>query len=98
MPRCCLHRPKHALNEFIRNALMEQIAHRVHEDDLWLSPTQWQVQASVSQCQVESDFIWMARHASKSFRETFRVAVITARRDLSTTRNRVPCRLCPLNS
>ena len=47
--------------------------------------------------QIEAIFERVARHTSETFGKAFCIAMVTAAAELRTTRNRVPCRVCPFD-
>src|SRR5713226_6750551 len=97
MPVGCLHCREYTLDELVRDLLVKQIAHRVHEDDSRLTQLQRQTQPAGPEHQVESVFVRMSRHAPEAFNEVVGIAVVAPWRYLRTSRDRVPRCLRPLN-
>src|SRR5690606_24059856 len=97
VPVSRLHRVEDLVDEGVRNCLMEEVAHRVHEDHPATLPADRLVQALWSQGQVEARLKRVARHTAKPLREAFRVAVVAAGRDLRAARDWIPRRIGPLD-
>ena len=79
------------------DVLVEEVAHRVHEDHPWLFPGHRLLQPRRPERQVEALFVGVPRNAAPALRETFRVAVVTARTEFGAARDRVPRRVRPLD-
>ena len=92
------HRVTHAPNKFLRHLLVKQVAHRVHEDHSWFSPSERLIEALGPQRQIESVFKWMAGRPAKTLGEAFSVTVIAACADLCAASDWVPRRIRPLDS
>lgn len=76
----------------VRDAVVEQVAHRVHENGRRVFPLQRLLESFRSECEVEPVLERMARHASKAFREC------QCNRDLLwCTRHGVPGRIRALD-
>src|SRR5262245_60628737 len=97
MPVRCHHYSANSNNVGVGDAFVEQVAHRVDEDDPWCSPFQWLCQFLRNYSQIESLFERMPRYSTKSFCEGLRIAVSTAGTDLGTATNRVPGCVGPFN-
>jgi hypothetical protein len=79
------------------NVLVEEVAHRVHEDHPRPAPAQRLLQPRRPEPQVEALFIRVAGDTAEALREGLGVAVRAARRDLRAARDRVPGRLGPFD-
>ena len=84
-------------DELVRDVLVEQVAHRVHEDHPRPAPAQRLLEPLGPQPQVEALLVGVARHAAPALGERLGVAVRAAGRDLRAARHRVPGRLGPLD-
>ncbi|MDQ5894849.1 MAG: Response regulator [Actinomycetota bacterium] len=91
------HHRENLLDVVERNPLMEEIAHRVDEDDPWSLPLQRLVQAVRPKAQIEALFVGVPWDTPPTFSERFGVAVGTTRRDLGAPRNGIPRRLSPFD-
>ena len=97
MPVCRFHRVEHAVDEFHRNALVEQIAHRIHEDHARSFPREWLGEAFGTERDIEPTSEWMTGHAAEALGEPFGVTMIAAPRDLGAARHGVPGGVGPLD-
>jgi hypothetical protein len=97
MPVRLLHRIEHLVDELTVDVLVEQVAHRVHEDHPRLLPERGLFQSRRPERQVESLLVGMSWNAPPTLSEAFGVAVVTARTDLGAARHRVPRRIRPFN-
>lgn len=69
---------------------VEQVAHGVHENDLWFLPFQGDVQGMLMNGQVEPVHVIRLAHSLKSPGHALGIAVRAARTDLRATRGRIP--------
>ena len=83
--------------EIVRDVLVEQIAHRVDEDEHRLLPFQGQPYPVVPQADVEALLEWVVRNATKTFREPLRVTVLAAGAHLGAAGDRVPAGVGPFD-
>ncbi len=81
----------------VRDTLVEEIRHAVHEDQAWSAPLQRLLQSLRSERQVEALLVRMPLHTSKPLGKRKRVAIGTTRRHLGTPSHRVPRRLGPFD-
>jgi hypothetical protein len=88
---------KYFLDETQGNALMEKIAHGVHENHLRTFPRERQGQYVVMNSEVETVGIIGLTHCLQSARHSFRVAIPASLAYLGAAGQRVPCGLCPFN-
>src|SRR4051812_26553012 len=93
--RC--HDLEHLLDECERNILLEQIAHRVNEDQAWRSPSKRNGQRIVMESQLEAVAVVRFPHRLKPYRHPLGVTIFAARADLCAPRHRVPRCLGPLD-
>jgi hypothetical protein len=77
--------------------LMEEVAHRVHEDHSWARPLQRLLQPLWPQLECKALLVGVPWDAAPALGERLGVTVRAARRDLVAARHRVPGRLSPLN-
>ena len=92
------HHVEHALDVRERHILVEQVAHRVHEDRLRLLPLERQLQHLRLQRELEAVPVVRLPHRLQPLRHALGVAVLAARADLVAARDRVPRRLGPLDA
>jgi hypothetical protein len=90
------HRVEHTLDEFKRHARMEEIAHRVDEDQPRSFPLKRLIQTLRAKLKIKPALIWMARDATEPFCECLGIAVGTPRANLRASRNRIPGCFGPL--
>ena len=76
VPRCAAHDRECLLDELDRHIAVEQVAHRVDEDDLGLFPTQRRFQGVLMQGEREAVSIVGLPHGLESPRHAFGVAVL----------------------
>ncbi len=92
------HSLEHSSDVRRRDLLVEQVAHRVDEDRLWLAPAKRSIETFGPNPQVEALLVSMSRDATPTLRERLRVAVRTTRRNLSAPGHRIPRRLGPVDT
>src|SRR5882757_8107705 len=78
--------------------LMKKIAHRVHENHPGSLPSERLEEPFGPQRQVKACSERMTGDTSKAFREPLGVAIVTTGADLCAAGDRVPGRICPLDS
>src|SRR5271157_1890839 len=81
----------------VAHALVEQVAHRVHEDHSLARPAKWFGELVGNEAQVESLLIGMPCHSTEPLGERLGVAMSAARTDLGTPTNGVPSCVSPFN-
>src|SRR5438874_1535460 len=81
----------------VPDAFVEEVAHRVEEDDTRLLPLKRVVQPVPPKTKVKALLVGVARDASESFSERLRVAVGAASRHLVAARYGIPCGLSPFD-
>src|SRR5271157_837760 len=81
----------------VAHALMEQVAHRIHEDHSLARPAKWFSELVGNQSQIKSPLIGMPRHTPESFGERLGVAMSASRTDLGTPTNGVPSCVSPFD-
>src|ERR1700722_4471745 len=91
------HHIKDPLDVVQRHVLVEEITHRVHEDHPWTRPSHRLLQTLRPEAQVEPLLVRVAWNPAPSLGKRLGIAVGTAWRHRVTARDRVPCRLGPLN-
>ena len=97
MPSCCDHDPRDSFDIYIRDLIVEKVAHGINEDYFGFAPTQWLSQFFRNQTQVKSLFVGMALDATKTLRERFRVTVFAPGADLGAPANGIPCGVRPFD-
>ncbi len=97
MPVRTFHDAEHPVNEGGIDLLVEEVAHRVHEDHARFLPQVGLLQAGRPEPEIKVLFVWMARDATPTFGKALRIAAITPRPDLCAARDRVPRRIRPLD-
>src|SRR5262245_28149737 len=83
MPRSEAHRREDGIDEVIRHVLVEQVAHRVHEDSTGLFPRERKADPLRPQPKIEALLVRMSRNPSESLREGQGVAVLASGTDLA---------------
>jgi len=91
------HGAEDGLHEGKWDVLVEQIAHRVDEDQPRTFPCKRYVQALRPELQVETLLVRMIRYTAKPLRERLGIAVGASRTDLVATSDGVPGGVCPLD-
>ena len=97
MPVRRQHHAADLINVLVRHAFVEEVAHRIDENLLWLRPADGVAELLRYQAEVETEFKWMAGHAAEAFRERLSVAMETTGTDFAATAHWVPCCIRPLN-
>ena len=97
MPLGAAHHVEDVLHKLVGDVLVEQVAHRVHEDHPRPLPTQRLVEPFRPEPKVESLLVGVTRDTAPSLGECFGVAVGAARRDLVAACDRVPGGLGPFD-
>ena len=92
------HRLEDLGDHLIGDVLVEEVAHRVDEDELGLAPLQRKLQAVRPEPQVEALLVRMTGNAAPALRERLGVAVRASRGDLVAARDGVPARGGPLDA
>ena len=88
--RCFFDDRKHAVEEFVRDILMEQIGHGVDEIDCRFASAQWLLQSVLHQGQSKAIVVTGSPHALQALRHGFHITVFASRRNLGAARCRVP--------
>jgi hypothetical protein len=81
----------------VRDRVLEEVTHAVHEHCFWCWPLEWIEEFVRYQTWREPMFVGVTWNASKAFSERFGVTVLTAGTDLEASADRVPRRLGPLD-
>src|SRR5271166_6270066 len=81
----------------VAHALVEQVAHRVHEDHSVARPAKWFGELVGNQSQIKSLLVGMPCHSTEPFGERLGVAMSASRTDLGTPTNGVPSGVSPFN-
>src|SRR5271157_5498043 len=84
-------------NVFVRNSIMEQVAHGVDEHPSWRTPSQWFFQLLRHKTKVKALFVGMAFDATKPFSKYSGIAMHAAGTDFGAASNRVPRCVSPLD-
>lgn len=92
-----LHHLRNFDDVLIRYVLMKEVAHRVYEDHLRNSPTEWLSELLRNEPQVEAEFIRVTGHAAEPLGERLSVATPAALADFRAPTDRVPRRVSPLD-
>ena len=95
MPVRSAHYVEDLLEEGKGNLFVEQITHRVHEDELWLPPAQWSFQDFRMKRELKAVGVLLHSHVLQTLGKSLRVAELAARTDLGTASRRVPGRVTP---
>lgn len=97
MLRAERHYRKNLVDELVRNILVEQVAHRVHEHTPWLAPFERLGQFLRHQPQVEPLLVRMPRHAAPALSKRLGVAMRATRTYLRAATDRVPGGIGPFD-
>src|SRR5216683_2807449 len=97
MPLSLSHCAEDRLYEWERDVLVEEVRHRVDEDEAGALPPQRNGQALRPELQIEALLIGMPRHAAKAFSEGLCVTVCAAWTHLVAAGDRVPSGVRPFN-
>ena len=97
MPIRLFHRVEDRGYERPGDFLVKEIAHRVDENHLGLSPTQRLIEALRTERQVKACLEGMFGRTSKSFSKALGITAVATGADLCATRYRVPRRVSPFN-
>src|ERR1700684_1604514 len=97
MPVGLSHDLEDPLDIGVRNALVEEVAHRVDEDHPRTRPLQWLLQPLRPELELKALLVGVSRDAPPALGECLGVAVRAPGRDLVAARYRVPGRLSPLD-
>lgn len=97
MPVGLQHHGSDRCNIGVRNALVKQIAHGIHEDHARRSPAQGFIQLLGDEPKVEPLLERMTGDAAKAFCERFGVTVGTSGANLRAASNGIPGRIRPLD-
>src|SRR5271157_1222838 len=81
----------------VAHSLVEQVAHRVHEDHSVARPAKWFGELVGNEAKVESLFIGMPCHSTEPLGKGLCVTMSAARTDLGTPTNGVPSGVSPLD-
>ena len=92
------HNIEDSLNEFNWNVLVEEVAHRVDEYSLRLSPAKRQFNHVRLEGQCEAFSVVRLTHGLEPLGHSLRIAEFTSGADLIAARDRVPCRLRPFDA
>jgi hypothetical protein len=92
-----LHGVKDARDKFVRDFLVKEIAHGIHEDHSRLPPPERLLQPLGPQGQIKSGLKGMARRATKALRKSLGVTVVAPGADLGAAGYRIPRRIGPLD-
>lgn len=91
------HGGEYASYEFFRHISMKQVGHGIDEDSPGFYPLQRELETGFPEAQIKALLVMMSGNPTPPFSERQRIAVVTARRHLSTPCDRIPCGICPLN-
>src|SRR5438477_7136872 len=97
MPVCLDHHANDVLDVAIGHVGLEEIAHAVHKHCAWPGPLERLRYFFRHQPKVKSLLVRMPLYASRAFGEGFRIAMLAARTDLSTSPERIPRCISPLD-
>ena len=89
MPIGALHRVEYALNVLGGNILVEEIAHRIDEDELWTPPLHGLFEAFGAKGQVEARLERVSLDATKTLRKALGIAMVTTGANLRAAGNRL---------
>ena len=90
MPVSLLHGIEYLVDECAVDVLMEEVAHRVHEDHARLFPKYGLLQSRRPECQVKTLLVGVSDNPAPALCEALGVAVVTTRTYLGAARHRVP--------
>src|SRR5690606_39891241 len=97
MPVGFLHHVKNAINERAIDILVEEIAHRIHEDHAWLLPDKRLLEPRRPEPQTETLLVWMAGNTAPSLGEALGITIVTPAADLGAAGHWPPRRARPLD-
>src|SRR5215471_8564005 len=97
VPRRTLHSAENAIDETLRNVLVEEIAHGIYENHAWRAPAERLFQPFRAQRKIEASLEWMTECTAKPFREALGITVIAPGTDFRTASYRVPGRVSPFD-
>jgi len=90
MPVRSAHYVEDLLEEGKGNLFVEQVTHRVHEDELWLPPAQRNFQDLRMKRELKAVGVLLYPHFLQTLGKPLRVAELAARTDLVAASRRVP--------
>jgi hypothetical protein len=88
---------KHSIEKLVRNILMEQVAHAVHEIHGRFPSLKRLTKSTLVNRELKLVLVPRSAHSVKTPRHHFSIAILAARRDLVATRRWVPRLLSPFN-
>src|SRR5215469_12484702 len=97
MPLRRCHDTGHDLDVSIRDTILKQITHGIHEDQFRRPPQERLEQFLWNKPQIESLLVGMSLHAAKALRKRFGITMLTTGANLDTPAHWVPRRICPLD-
>lgn len=92
-----LHRIKNLVDEQIRDLLVEEITHGVHENHARATPTRRLGQALGTQGEVETALVGVPANAAEALCKTLCVAVVTTRADFGAASDGIPSGVSPFD-
>ena len=97
MPIGALHGVEYALDVLGGNILVEEIAHRIDEDELWTPPLHGLFEAFGAKGQVEARLERVSLDATKTLRKALGIAMVATGANLRAAGDRVPSAVSPLD-
>ncbi len=97
VPVRMFHGVEHLVDVCALDVLVEEVAHRVHENHPRLLPKHWLPQPRRPKRQIEALLIGVPRNAAPTFCETLGLAIVASRTDFGAARHRVPRRVRPFD-
>lgn len=82
---------------FVRDSIVEKVAHGVDEDHFRVAPTKRLRELFGHKSQVEALLVGMPLDAAKTLGERLGITVLAARADLRAAAHWVPGRICPFD-
>ena len=98
MPVRALHRVEYAMDVLERNVFVEQVTHRIDEDELRVPPARRVLESFWTQSQIKASLKRMSLDIAKAFGKALGIAVVATGADLGATGDRVPAAVGPLDS
>lgn len=97
MPVRRQHHAADLLDVVVRHLVVEEVAHRIHENLLGRRPPDGVAQFFGHQAQIETELEGMSFHATESLGQGLGVAMLTPWADFSAAPDWVPSGICPLD-
>ena len=98
VPIGALHGVEYALNVLGGNVLVEEIAHRIDEDELWTPPLHGLFEAFGAKGQIEARLERVSFDAAKTLGKALGIAMVATGANLRAASDRVPSAVSPLDS